>query len=255
MKTFVILFLTVFLIACNETSTPDEENTFDVPVEENLDLETKAKRHVEAALQIPSTEEYQLDILEQDCNEDAFKDAVILVNRKNKALQDAEFANNTPQRAQSEFLGMYNYLFFYDGAKQKITRPIPFGSSALYPLTVRFEHIFSEDYFDFIVEHRIRDAGYTSYFTVKQNTPIMVFQWKEFDGIRNPNPEVNYFAYGEGKISAAKDILVFEGNFPSPPNPSELALGAKVQKTPKLNYRFYYNPSKGKYVTDDKPKE
>lgn len=255
MKIVQSIFVLALLTSCGEETTPASPEAIDVPLKENVDLKTLAKRHVEASLQIPSTETYDLEIFEKKCDEDEWVDAVILVNRKNKAYQEAEIAQNTPQRAQSDFLGMYNYVFYYDGATKKITRPITMGSSAIYPLTVRFEHITSETYFDFVVEHRIRDAGYSSFFSVKQRTPIMVFQWKAFDGLKSPNPEAFYFGYGEGKISAAKDILIFEGKFNTPPNPMELALGKKVQKTNRLIYRFFYNPSSGKYATNDKPQE
>lgn len=256
MKTFGILFLLVLVTACGEQSDLPEGETFDVPVvEDNLDLPTRAKRHVEAALSIPSTENYDLQIFEKNCDEDEFMDAVILVNRKERAYQEAEQKPNTAQRAHSGFLGMYNYVFYFDGDTKKITRPIPFGSSAIYPLTIRFEHVYSQNYFDFIIEHRINDGGFSSYFSVKQHTPFMIFQWKAFDGLRTENPIGNYFAYGEGKISEAKDILIFEGKFKEKPKMEELGIGEKVEKTDKLLYRFFYNPTSGKYATNDRIKE
>jgi hypothetical protein len=208
------------------------------------------KRHVEASLEIPPTENYTLEIFRHKLNEDAIEDAVILVNRKEKAMNEAEKAPNLTQRASTGFMGKYNFVFYFDGAKDRVTQPIPIASSAIHPLTIEFKSIQTEGYDDFIIEHRIRDAGFKSFFTVKSNIPFMVFQWKVYDFLKTPEQECIYLGTGEGSRSLAKDILVFEGKFNGKVPDINGKMEAIIENTGNLKYRFFYDPKQGRYATN-----
>lgn len=260
MKNWLYLFiLAILFVSCDSETAEVTEPLYDETRDENLDLNALAHRHVRATLDIPASEKYTLVIHRKKLDADDYEDAVILVNRYEKAMNDALEHKNTPQRAETGFMGSYNHVFYFDGGLQKITRPIDIASSAILPLKIEFRNIQSEGYADFIIEYRIRDAAYKNFFTVRSHTPFLVFQWKTFDALNTARQECYYFGYGEGSKSLAKDILIFPGEFVGT-LPTELFQpvdnAIKRKENTEMLYRFFYDPKQGKYFTNSpKPDE
>lgn len=243
------------MFSCSSDSSENTVINNTEPNSEKVDFETLVKRHVEASLEIPSTEKYTMEIYKHKMNEDDIEDAVVLVNREEFAMKEAEASPNLTQRASTGFMGKYNFVFYFDGAKDRLTQPIPMASSAIHPLKIKFKPIQTEGYDDFIIEYRIRDAGFQSFFTIKSNIPFLVFQWKVYDYLNTPDQECIYLGTAEGSRSLAKDILVFEGKFKGKvPNMQE-EMTATIENTGRLKYRFFYEPKLGKYATSDKKVE
>lgn len=250
MKLILFIFIGLFFLSCSNETSPEDRNENKLEEQEKLSLDERIKRHVESQLSIPPTEEYTLSVHKRHLNEDDLEDAVILVNRKAKALADAEEANNTPQRVATSYLGKYNFIFYYDGKQDQITLPIPMGSSALYPLKITFKKIHTQGYDDFIVEHRILDAGFQSFFTIKGQAPLMVFQWKVYDYIGTDKQELYYIDYAEGSQSLAKDILIVRGKSKQKLSREMDDIYENIEPTGELMNRFFYLPQKAKYATN-----
>ncbi|MFT5581958.1 MAG: hypothetical protein ACI9G9_001223 [Psychromonas sp.] len=237
-------------MSCNEAVQKKEESPGLEQSEETKSLLERAKRHVEAQLNIPATEKYKIEILETNLDPGSDMDAVISVNQLQRAQKEAEEDVNITQRANTGFLGNFNTLFLYNGESKEFTRPIKMPSSANVPLKVIFQNITTEAYSDIIVEYRIRDAAYRNYFGVRNRTPFLMFQWKVFDSLTYENPVANYFELGAGSVSLVKDILIYEGKITNKINEDILGeLNLEIEKKEALKYRFFFDPKSKKYLT------
>jgi hypothetical protein len=254
-KFFHVLFLFVCITSCSE-QTDGEDQIDNAPVNnENLSLNDLAKRHISAALSIPSSEKYKMTIYKEDLNDDHKKDAIIAVNREEFAMQQVAASDKTGKLAEMGFLGNYNYLFYYDGATKAITPAIQITSSAKIPLKVKFEHIQSQSYKDVMVDYRIENASYKNFYFIHNNAPKLVFQWKNFSNVGDPNHEAYTFDFVDGKYSPVRDILVKKATFEDPKTDFDPFMYEPVLKTSsEIAYTFFYNPTQSKYFTM-KPKD
>jgi hypothetical protein len=241
----------LFLFSCKEEVEKEVVSASELP-QDNSDLSTYAKRHIEAALRIPATEKYTLSILKNNLDGDDKEDAVILVNRYQFAMDEAGKSPNPAKKAELGFMGNYNYFFFFDGGLNLISPPLAIPSSPMLPLKVSFENITSSSYKDILIDFRIRNASYKDFYTISNHTPLRIFQWKNFDGLGTSENECFVFDYTLGSYSESKDILIKKGVLGAVPKNADLFIyeptitAAKKQET---LFNFFYLPKTGKYVT------
>lgn len=255
MKKFLFVFIAFFVFACNESPSSNEiEKVDETTIPENHgDLETYAKRHVTVKLGIPSTEKFDLKIYKENLDGDDKEDAIITVNRKEFAINEAAQSPNPAKRAEIGFMGNYNYIFYYDGGLDLISPPIAIPSSPLLPLKVRFESILSGDYKDILIDFRIRNASYMDVYNVKEHTPRRIFQWKNFDGMGTQNYEANSFRFVTSTLGT-KDIEVVQSSLGNVPKDADLnTFEPELIPGKNVLYRFFYDHKEGKFMTLKKP--
>jgi len=244
-----ILFL-LLVISCSE------ENKNDVSLQErnqiNLPLEELAKRHVEAHLNISSNEKYTLSIHKKHLDEDNIVDAIILVNRLNFALDEAEKSNNNAKRAHLGFTGRYNFLFYYEGGLKKFSPVIPVPSSPHALLKLNFTSFSGKKYSDFTIDYTIRNSQFRNYYIIQNHTPVRVFQWKIYDYLLEDNEEVNFLTFDNGSYSKVKDILIYEGKISNHDEIKDIYhFDPKIEKiTKEPKHRFFFLDDQFKYFTN-----
>ena len=247
----LLIPMLLFLFSCKEEIEKEVVSANELP-QDNVDLPTYAKRHIEAALRIPATEKYTLSILKNNLDGDDKEDAVILVNRYQFAMDEAGKSPNPAKKAELGFMGNYNYFFYFDGGLNLISPPLAIPSSPMLPLKVSFENITSSSYKDILIDFRIRNASYKDFYTISNHTPLRIFQWKNFDGLGTSESECFVFDYVLGSYSESKDILIKKGVLGAVPKNADLFIyepkitAAKKQET---LFNFFYLPNTGKYVT------
>jgi hypothetical protein len=245
----ILLFMALVLPSCQEEKKNVE--VFDEKPQEDLSklpLKEYAKRHVESSLSILGPEKYALEIIKGHFDSDGKMDAIISVNRKQFAMDEAMKSENPAKSAEMAFMGNYNYIFYYDGGLKLISPPIAIPSSALVPLKVNIASISAESYQDILIDYRIRNANFRDVFTVSNHTPRKVFEWKTFDGLGTDKTEAYTFEYTTGKYGPEKDIILYESTLEKlPANADKNTYEPKVTKTSKVAFHFFYIPQEQKY--------
>ncbi len=241
--------MALVLPSCQEEKKNVE--VFDEKPQEDLSklpLKEYAKRHVESSLSILGPEKYALEIIKGHFDSDGKMDAIISVNRKQFAMDEAMKSDNPAKSAEMAFMGNYNYIFYYDGGLKLISPPIAIPSSALVPLIVNLASISTESYQDILIDYRIRNANFRDVFTVTNHTPRKVFEWKTFDGLGTDKTEAYTFEYTTGKYGPEKDIILYESTLEKlPANADKNTYEPKVTKTSKVAFHFFYIPQEQKY--------
>ena len=249
---YLLLSTIVIFSSCKDDQKKLEHVISENELPNSNDLAEYARRHVEAQLRIPATEKYTLSIHKENLDGDDKIDAIILVNRYQYALDEANRSSNPAKRAELAFMGNYNYFFYFDGGLNLISPPLAVPSSAMLPLQVKFENISSPSFKDVLIDFRIRNASYKDFYTINNHTPLRIFQWKNFDGLGTPNEESFIFNYETGSYSESKDIVISKGRIGVIPKKADLFIyepiitAAKKQET---LFKFFYLPKTGKYVT------
>lgn len=259
------LFLMIpitFLFACTnqEVETETEEPTKVVVNEKNLSFEERAERHITGSLSIPATEKISIQYYKAHLNADNNEDAIIVVNRLEFAKAEVNKLPNAAYISKLGYMGNYNYFVLYDGAKDKFSVPIATPSSALTPLKVKFENIYSDIYSNLTIEYRMRNSAFKNFYFLENGILQKVFQTKIYDYIGTDKPEAFFIEYTKGSISAPKDMLVYEGvikNYSADIkdiydyNPI-----IEKKKNAKLVLTWFYNPAIAAYMTPEtKPRD
>lgn len=259
MNYFYLFLLTFGLLACGNDSEESTESSTESPeeIQAATDFNTRAKREIEAKLQIPPTEKYDFRIYKSYINSDTIEDAIVTVNRLAFAKAEAAKSGKADKSSEVGYMGNYNYFLYYDGARDLFSVPIPCPSTPGRPLDISFEHIISPTRNDVIVDYRIRNSGWRSYFSVLNESDIaLVFQWKMFDNIGTDTPEALKHVIQSGKNAEAKDIFIYESALDNHSKniPDIYQYVPTMTKQGKLVYQFTYDPRFGKYklVSEDK---
>ncbi len=250
MKAICILLFIAFILPSCQEQTKDVQVFDEKPQEDlsKLPLKEYAKRHVESSLSILGTEKYSLEIIKGNLDGDGKEDAIISVNRKQFAMDEAMRSENPAKPAEMAFMGNYNYIFYYDGGLKLITPPIAIPSSALVPLHIELMEISTSTYQDILIDYRIRNSSFKDIFTVSNHTPRKIFEWKTFDGLGTEKTEAYTFEYTAGKYGPEKDILLYESTLEKlPVNADKNTYQPKITKTSKLAFHFFYLPQEQKY--------
>ena len=250
-KYFFILVSAMMLTACGG----NENEPLDTEIAEpekgsNGSLETYAKRHIEAQLQILGTENYGLKIYKANLDGDDKMDAIITVNRYENALKTAAQSANPSKQAEIGFMGNHNFFFFYDGSLDLISPPIVAPSSPMLPLEIHFEDITSTQYKDILVTYRVRNSAYKAFFTVTNHSPVRYFEWPLFENLGQANCKANGFQYLSTASNPRKNILIYEALVTLGDTVSNFNIAIPTLKnTGKKRYEFFYLPAKQTYVT------
>jgi len=251
MKYSLILAWFVLLVACTTDRPP--KAPIDTPKPQsnsNEDLETRARRHVEAQLQIPVTEKYGLQILRASMDGDGKEDAIIAVNRLEHALESAAKNANSAKLAEIGFVGNHNLLFYYDGGLDQLSPPIAVPSSPYLPLEISFASITSAQFQDFVVGYRIRNSAYRAFFTIEKHTPVRYFEWPEFDELGTSKAKAFAFEYVPGSITSRKNIQIYDARIEVADTVKHWNLARpKLIKSNTLLHEFFYLPEQNTYVT------
>lgn len=252
---YVWLFSVIFVFGCGQSVDPEATEKDEKEVEsgdpyEGLSMKEAVELHIRRELSIAANEPLEYQIYQEKCDDDDSVDAVIAVNLIGKAMDEAMKSGKVAKHAETGFMGNYNYIFYRDGMTGTFTPPMPVPSSAKGKLTVSFEHILSEEQQDVLVDYRIRNACYRNIYTITNARPLQVHQIKLFDGMGDRNMEVYSVAYEKGKISDAKDVVLYKGTSANPTfkSPDEVYnFVPKVTKTNEVHERWFFNPTDMKY--------
>lgn len=248
-KILPILFLATLLTSCGDS----DDSTDETPVEGKqveTDFNSRARREVMAKLNIPATEKCEISVYREHINADTILDAIVTVNRLEFAMDEAIREGKQAKRAEMGFLGNYNFFFYYDGAKDAFSVPIPAPSSPGRPLDISFQNILSPVQKDVIIDYRIRNSGWRSYFSVLNESDLaLVFQWKVFDYVGNDVPEALLHKIVSNPNSFYKDIYIYESQIDN--YNKDVADVYKyvpgITKEGKIQYKFTFDDRFGKY--------
>ncbi len=250
MKNSIVLLSCLLLFACSEkVGNKNKEKPKDVIVET---LDQKIKHHIEASLQIPATEKYVFEKYEAHVNGDDSLDIVITVNRLDHALERAINSDRLAKRAETGFMGNYNFFFVLDGKTKEITPPILVPSSAKAKLQVKFENIRTEAYKDILIDFKLEHGAFRRFFTMYNGLPKEVFQIMLYDGLGDMENQAISIEYDQGSYSLAKDILIYVGKLEEVEfnDPSEVYnYNPKIENTKILERRWFFNDNQRKYFT------
>jgi len=252
MKFRIIFAIGFFAMGCQSEEKPSEKPARTPSIAENSgnDLNSRAKRHVEAQLQIPVTEQYGLKIFKAHLDSDGKEDAIIAVNRLEHALEGAAKNPNSAKLAEIGFAGNHNIIFFYDGGLDQISPAITVPSSPYAPLEIEFAPITAPNYQDIMVTYRIRNSGFRAFYTVVNHNLIRFFQWTEFDEIGTPRAEGFAFQFTESRLQPRKNIQIYAAKIELADTVKNFFVARpKLLKTSNLLYEFFYLPAKQTYVT------
>jgi hypothetical protein len=120
-----ILCLLLITTSCgDDTSTDSTENVEDTNEKSTESFDARARREIMASLAIPVNEKFSMKIYKEYINADTIEDAIITINRMEYAMDEAIKNKREAKAAEMGFTGNYNYLFYYDGALDRISNPI-----------------------------------------------------------------------------------------------------------------------------------
>ncbi|WP_343632399.1 hypothetical protein [Fluviicola sp.] len=253
MKLVEISMLCLLLMAssCSDETTTDSDITTEkTDGKSNESFDARAKREIMASLAIPVNEKFTLRIYKEYINADTIEDAIITVNRLEYAMDEAIKNNREAKAAEIGFTGNYNYMFYYDGAIDRISNPIFAPSSPGRELDIEFRSIVAPTRKDVIVGYRIRNSGWKSYFSVfNEHDLMMVFQWKSFDFAGEDHPEALVHSYEENPNQVPMDIAIYESEIDSyTKNIGDVyKYIPSITKKKALKLKFFLDPVAKKY--------
>ncbi|MEX1191646.1 MAG: hypothetical protein WEA99_06695 [Brumimicrobium sp.] len=245
--TLLLMSLSV-LFSCSE-----EEKKATKDKKSKMSFEERAKRAVEAELDINATEEYGIEIHKKHLDRDTIEDAVILVNREKWAYIRAEKQGNMKFLKKLGYVGPYNNVFVYIGKSDKFVPTPTIGSAAKHPLDIGFKSITTPSQNDFYVNYRIRNSMHRNYYTIRGDRVYLTFNCPVFDSIGEENPVIYDIKHTESSIRLAKDIGLFKAEIPNY-NPQQIEdpnsyKPDSIVGTDELFVFFIFDESKMSYVT------
>lgn len=247
MKYFYLLTITAGLwmvSACNEQSDSMKNDSETTAPKVKLPFEKRYKREIESMLSIPATEKYASRIYRADVNNDGKEDAIITVNRLEYAIDQAIKSKNTAKAAEIGYIGRYNFIFYYDGAADRISRPVYVPSSPGRELDIHFASVTGPGKNDVVAEYRIRNSGWLCYYTATGEAELaLIFQWKHFDHAGEAVPEALNHVLEPSPEGVTQDISIYESSIDNynPQIGDEYKYVPTITKKGALFYRFFYD--------------
>lgn len=248
--TLITICTTLLLTASCGESAGDGTTPQATKPEKKEAFDKRFVKEIESKLQIPRTEKYSYKVYKADINGDGIEDAIVTVNRLQHAEDKAIAAGNVAKAVEVGYVGPYNYFFYYDGAIDVISEAVQVPSSPGRELDVHFESITSRDKKDIVIDYRIRNSGWRSYYTSSgQGTLSLMFQWKWFDYIGEPTPEALNHVLEDNQRGLYKDISIYASEIDDYPGEvkDHYKYAPKITKKGALMYRFFYDPQVLKY--------
>ncbi|HLW39819.1 MAG TPA: hypothetical protein VKX31_05470 [Brumimicrobium sp.] len=213
-KTGILALSILLLISCTENAGTEQEHTEKEEKQEvSITKEQRIARMVENELNIPATEEYDIQILYRHINTDTLEDALILVNRKDHAFQHVKSNNNERFFEKTGYTGLFNYVFVLLGDSKRLLTTTPVGSNVNYTLRAEFLELTSRAHTDFFVEYRINNSLQRNYYTVRGNEVFLTFSCPVFDKVGDPIPVVYDIQHKESSVRLTKDIALYHATF------------------------------------------
>jgi hypothetical protein len=246
----LICLLLVTSSCGDETTTGSTENVEGTKEKSNESLDARARREIMASLAIPVNEKFSMRVYREYINADTIEDAIITINRMEYAMDEAIKNNRQAKAAELGFTGNYNYMFYYDGALDRISNPIFAPSSPGRELDIEFRPVVAPTRKDVIVGYRIRNSGWKSYFSVfNDHDMMMVFQWKSFDFVGEDQPEALLHAYEENPNQVPMDIAIYSSEIDSyTKNVGDVyKYIPSITKKKELKFKFFLDPVAKKY--------
>lgn len=245
---YVPFTLILLLFSCSSSTNDTDEIIPETEIEESF--EERTLHEISTKLQLPATEKYTYRIYREYINSDTLQDAIVTVNRLQFAINESIRTGKQAKAAEVGYMGNFNFFFYYDGALDRFSVPLPVPSSPGRELDVSFESIVSPIRKDVVIDYRIRNSGWRSYFTVLNESDLtLMFQWKHFDKVGETPPEALLHNFETGQYSEARDICIYESkidNLSSLTNDVYQFIPQITQKGKLLN-RFFYDPKVAKY--------
>jgi hypothetical protein len=238
-----------FATSCSETNEQPTKTDSDKH-ERKESFEERARREVVHYLAIPTSEKYTMKIYREYINADTLLDAIITVNRLEYAMNEAIKTGREAKAAELGFTGNYNYMFYYDAAIDRISNPIFIPSSPGRPADIEFTSICAPTRKDVVVNYRIRNSGWKSYYSVFNDHDLMkVFEWKSFDAIGTKTPEVVLHSYESNPEQISMDIAIRESsiNGYTPNIPNIYTYVPDISKKGKILFKFFLDPVAKKF--------
>jgi hypothetical protein len=222
-------------------------------------FEAFVRRKVEAELGISAVEKYDLQIHLAHLDKDTITDAVILINRKQFALDKAQKESKEKFLENTGYTARENYVYVFKGGSGKILSTPPVGSSIFHPLTVEFEEISTPGQNDFWVAYRLRNSLFRNYYTMRGEKLFLTLNCPVFDEIGNKEPEAYYIEHRSVATRIAKDIVIYKGKIKDY-DPSTIVdinnfTPSEIIPTDYIDVYFIFDPDRKTYVTPMAPKD
>jgi len=254
MKYPLILIALFALFSCGDSEDTETPTKPTEEVKETTDFAMRARKEAMAKLNIPSNEKFDFQVYREEINSDTIEDAIITINRMQFAMDEAIRTGKQAKMAEIGFMGSYNFFIYYDGATDQFSVPLPVPSTPGRPLDVSFENILSDTRKDIVIDYRIRNSGWRSYFSVFDETDLaLVFQWKRFDKVGEDKPEALLHQFVTNETSMTKDIYIYESQIDG----YNKTIGdmytyvPSITKAGRLLMRFTFDPRFRKYKLID----
>lgn len=251
MKHLWIIVVLLGLVSCSEEKQEgiDLEQSKKQKVE-NLPVDQAIRRHVQNELDLTAADNYEMDQFSKDLNGDDVEDLIITVNLLDRALNEAIKSGKQEKAAELGYMGYYNYIFFMDGATNKISSGVVIPSSPMYHVKINFVNILGVGNSDFTVDYRVRNMQRRKFFTLEGGKPREICQAVIFDGLGTPRTEAYDIRYEPGTFNDYNDIVEFEATL------NDTIIG-RIEDTyayePRITpgtkevRRWHYSPDVGKY--------
>lgn len=252
MKILFYLLIALTLFGCKENNEKINESEGAVLTHDLSKSEEDILREIKNSINIPANEKFDFEFYYEHLNEDEHLDAIITINRLDKAKTDAIQSDQVAKKAETGFMGLHNYLIFWDGATKKLMSSISIPSSAYAPLAISFDNIRSNIFKDVIAEYRIRNSCFRNYYTIRNNIPSQTLVVKIWDGLGTSQAEGFSVKYAQGTYSTSKDINVYKGKIKnmSFDNPTDVYKAFPIiDPTEELERNWFYNEKVNKYYT------
>lgn len=248
-----IVFTTVVSCSGNTDQKEETPETHENGEVKNLPFEERVEGHLRGNLNIPGTEKLDFQVYKAHLNADNQEDAIITLNRIDQAKNNTKDLKNSEQLKSFGYIGPYNFFVYYDGQKDKFSKPVPINSSASTPLKIEFENVYSDTYKTLIIQYRVSNAAFKNFYFIQDDIMDKVFQVKTFDYIGSDKPESFTIEYDKGSISSAKNILVYKGKITNYKLPIEdiFTYEPEIEKTGTLDKTWFYSPENNGYMTYD----
>ncbi len=239
-------------MSCGESSDEPivaEDETIS-ETQNDAQFDARAKREIMAKLSIPPNEKFTLSVYREYINSDTVKDAIVTVNRLAYAMDEAIKSGKQAKKAETGFMGNFNFFFYYDGAKDQFSVPLPVPSTPGRPLDVSFQHILSATSTDVVIDYRVRNSGWRSYYSIFNESDLaLVFQWNQFDKVGEDAPIALFHGTVPNADSPYKDICIYQSEIDGyNKNIGDIySYVPQITKAGTLLYRFTFDPRYGKF--------
>ncbi len=244
------MLLSVLFVQCSGENQAEPAQEKAIKPTKNEPFDKRYKSEIESKLKIGDKEKYSYHVYKAFINADSIEDAIITVNRMQFAEDEAIKSGKVTKAVEMGYVGTYNYFFYYDGAIDQISEPITVPSSPGRELDISFASITSPDKQDIIIDYRIRNSGWRSYFTSTNEGHLsLMFQWKWFDHVGEAVPEALNHVLEPSPEGQSQDIAIYQSTIDdyNPEVGDVYAYMPKITKKGALMYRFFYDPAVSKY--------